>query len=68
MPGKEDVYASPKAMGIFREIDSHEFQGVNAEEIVQRIIKARERYEERQRLKGVKNVIEAGIQKAAEIR
>lgn len=43
-------------MGIFQEIPNHEFQEVNAGTIVQRIMKSRELYEERQRKKGMKAV------------
>lgn len=41
-------------MGIFQEIGAHEFAGVNAGEIMDRILKQRALYEERQRKKGVK--------------
>ena len=45
-------------MGIFREVDRHAFQHVNAGEIVERILKSREAYEERQRAKLQKGVAE----------
>lgn len=45
-------------MGIFKEIASHAFQHVNAGEIVDRILKSREAYEERQRAKLQKGTIE----------
>lgn len=51
MPLTYDPYTAPKQLGIFREIDEHPFSYVNAEEIVQRILKSREDYEERQRQK-----------------
>ncbi|KAH0612750.1 uncharacterized protein H6S33_009130 [Morchella sextelata] len=54
MPGEEDTYAEAKEMGIFQEIGAHEFAGVNAGEIMGRILKQRALYEERQRKKGVK--------------
>ncbi|RVD83175.1 uncharacterized protein DFL_007574 [Arthrobotrys flagrans] len=54
MPSEGDPYADAKEMGIFFEIDEHEFSGVNAGTIVDRIVAARERFEERQRKKGVK--------------
>jgi ethanolamine-phosphate cytidylyltransferase len=57
-PLSYDPYTAPKAMGIFREIRSHPFQNVNAGEIVQRIFKSRDAYEERQRAKLKKTVIE----------
>lgn len=47
-------YAEAKELGIFQEIGAHEFAGVNAGEIMGRILKQRELYEERQRRKGVK--------------
>ncbi|KAI1142553.1 hypothetical protein F5Y05DRAFT_402333 [Hypoxylon sp. FL0543] len=59
MPLSYDPYTAPKEMGIFQEVPSHEFQDVNAGTIVQRIMKARDLYEERQRKKGVKAVGEA---------
>ncbi|KAI1081385.1 cytidylyltransferase [Whalleya microplaca] len=59
MPLSYDPYAAPKTMGIFQEIASHAFQDVNAGTIVQRIMRSRDQYEERQRKKGVKAVGEA---------
>ena len=49
-----DPYAAAKQLGIFHEIGQHAFQGVNAGQIVQRIMRSRGLYEERQRLKGLK--------------
>jgi len=45
-------------MGMFREIGTHPYQHVNAGEIVQRILKSREAYEERQRVKRQKVIQE----------
>ncbi|KAH8671254.1 cytidylyltransferase [Xylariales sp. PMI_506] len=59
MPLSYDPYTAPKAMGIFLEIPAHPFHEVNAGTIVQRIMKSRDLYEERQRKKGVKANIEA---------
>lgn len=59
MPLTYDPYAAPKDMGIYREIGEHAFSHVNAGEIVQRIMKSRDRYEARQRAKGVKAEAEA---------
>ena len=56
MPLTYDPYIAAKAMGIYREIGNHEFAGVNAGQIVQRILKSRDMYEERQRVKGVKGI------------
>jgi ethanolamine-phosphate cytidylyltransferase len=52
MPLTYDPYAVTKALNIYREIANHEFQNVNAAEIVARIMKGRTMYEERQRKKG----------------
>jgi len=58
IPLTYDPYTAPKKMGIFRETESHAFQHVNAGEIVDRILKSREAYEERQRAKLQKGAIE----------
>lgn len=58
IPLTYDPYTAPKKMGIFRETKSHDFQHVNAGEIVDRILKSREAYEERQRTKLQKGTIE----------
>ncbi|CAJ2502897.1 Uu.00g102910.m01.CDS01 [Anthostomella pinea] len=59
MPLSYDPYSAPKEMGIFKQVTQHTFQDVNAGTIVQRIMKSRDLYEERQRKKGVKAVGEA---------
>lgn len=59
MPLSYDPYTAPKEMGIFREVQRHTFQDVNAGTIVQRIMKSRDLYEERQRKKGVKAEVES---------
>jgi len=56
MPLTYDPYAAAKKKGIYRGIGNHEFAGVNAGQIVQRILKSRDMYEERQRVKGVKGI------------
>ena len=56
MPLTYDPYSAAKSLGIYREIGTHDFANVNAEEIVQRIMRSRELYEARQRAKGVKAV------------
>lgn len=56
MPLTYDPYTAPKEMGIYKEIGHHSFAAVNAEEIVQRILKSRDMYEERQRVKGMKGI------------
>ncbi|KAI1336788.1 phosphoethanolamine cytidylyltransferase-like protein [Xylariaceae sp. FL0016] len=59
MPLSYDPYTAVKEMGIFQEVSKHNFQDVNAGTIVQRILKSRDLYEERQRKKGMKAVGEA---------
>ncbi|KAF2185596.1 hypothetical protein K469DRAFT_707829 [Zopfia rhizophila CBS 207.26] len=56
MPLTYDSYAAAKTLNIYREIDNHGYQNVNAGEIVDRIMKGRAMYEERQRLKGEKGI------------
>lgn len=56
MPLTYDPYTAPKEMGIYREIGKHTFAAVNAGQIVERILKSRAMYEERQRVKGVKGI------------
>ena len=56
MPLTYDPYTAPKGMGIYKEIGHHDFATVNAGQIVQRILKSRALYEERQRVKGVKGI------------
>lgn len=63
MPSNLDPYAFSKDLGIFKEVPAHDFQHVNAGEIVERILKSRAMYEERQRVKGVKGVGEEAVKK-----
>ena len=65
-PQQLDVYGDAKALGIFRQIGAHEFAGVNAEDIVRRILQNRKRYEERQRNKGIKASAEGEIRRGEE--
>ncbi|TQB67518.1 hypothetical protein MPDQ_005352 [Monascus purpureus] len=58
IPLTYDPYVAPKRMGIFKETGEHPFQYVNAGEIVGRILKSREAYEERQRTKLKKSAVE----------
>lgn len=67
MPLTYDPYTAAKAMGIYQEIGTHDFQNVNAGEIVQRILKSREMYEERQRVKGVKGAGEDMVRRREEM-
>ncbi|KAI0999656.1 hypothetical protein K3495_g8539 [Podosphaera aphanis] len=58
MPLTYDPYLTPKELGIYREIAPHKFSDVNAGQIVQRILKSRDLYEERQRIKYAKGIAE----------
>jgi len=58
MPLTYDPYAPAKALNLHREIDTHDFQDVNAGEIVERIMKGRALYEARQKAKGEKGITE----------
>jgi ethanolamine-phosphate cytidylyltransferase len=63
MPLSYDPYTAPTEMCIFKQISVHKFQDVNAGSIVQRILRSRDLYEERQRKKGVKAAGEAAQRK-----
>jgi ethanolamine-phosphate cytidylyltransferase len=67
MPSTSDPYLETKAMGIFREVGDHPFKDVNASQIVQRIMKSREMYEERQRAKGIKGIGEEAVRRREEM-
>ena len=54
MPLTFNPYSAAKELGIYQEIQKHNFQHVNAGEIVERIMKSRSLYEERQRIKAEK--------------
>lgn len=56
MPLTYDPYAAAKEMGIFHQIGHHAFSEVNAGEMMTRILKGRDVFEERQRKKGQKSV------------
>ena len=56
MPLTYDPYSEAKDMGIFQTVDNHPFANVNAGEIVMRIMKGRQAFEDRQRKKGQKAV------------
>jgi ethanolamine-phosphate cytidylyltransferase len=61
MPSTFDPYADAKQMGILRQIEDHPYSHVNAAEIVGRIMKSRQAFEERQRRKGEKAVGEEAV-------
>lgn len=63
MPLTYDPYTEAKAAGIFHEVEKHAFQSVNAAEIVERIMKSRAMYEERQRKKGEKAAGEEAVER-----
>lgn len=67
MPLTYDPYTAPKEMGIYKEIGQHDFANVNAGEIVQRIMRSRDRYEERQRVKGMKGIGEEAQRRREEM-
>ncbi len=67
IPLTHDPYIEAKEMNIYQEIGDHEFQNVNAAEIVQRILKSRESYEKRQLIKGEKAAGEAALQRREEM-
>ncbi|KAI5277654.1 hypothetical protein KEM54_004922, partial [Ascosphaera aggregata] len=56
IPLTYDPYSATRKLGIFKEIGAHPFAHVNAGEIVQRILKSRAAFEERQRQKLLKSV------------
>ncbi len=66
MPLTYDPYTAPKEMGIYHEIGKHEFHHVNAGEIVQRIMRSRDLYEARQRVKAEKAVAEEAARRREE--
>ncbi|KAL2041053.1 hypothetical protein N7G274_005997 [Stereocaulon virgatum] len=63
MPLTYDPYIGAKQLGIYQEVGNHDFQNVNAGEIVQRILKSREMYEARQRAKGEKASTEEAMKR-----
>lgn len=58
MPDALDPYADARKLNIFVQMPNHDYMNVNAGTIVDRIVKSRGMYEERQRLKGVKANVE----------
>ncbi|ROT35488.1 cytidylyltransferase [Sodiomyces alkalinus F11] len=63
MPLTNDPYTAAREMGIMKLVGPHHFSDVNAGTIVQRILKSRDIYEERQRKKGVKAEAEAAAKR-----
>lgn len=66
-PPGQDFYTGAKEMSIYKEIPSHPYSHVNADSIVARILKSREMYEERQRVKGVKGIGEEAVRRREEM-
>ncbi|KAH0364835.1 phosphoethanolamine, partial [Aureobasidium melanogenum] len=66
-PPGQDFYTDAKELGIYKEIPSHPYSHVNADSIVARILKSRELYEERQRVKGVKGIGEEAVSRREEM-
>ena len=54
-------------MNLYREVDNHDFQNVNAGEIVERIMKGRIMYEARQKAKGEKGITEEADRRRQEL-
>jgi ethanolamine-phosphate cytidylyltransferase len=67
MPLTYDPYLDAKEAGVFKQIQSHSFEQVNAGEIVNRILKAREVFAERQRRKGEKALGEEAARRREEM-
>lgn len=53
-----DPFSEAKKLRIFTEVPPHDFQDVNAGHIVDRIMHSRHQFEERQRKKAAKSVVE----------
>jgi len=67
VPPTEDPYADAKKLGLYREVSDHKYSHINATEIVGRILKSRDMYEERQRIKGVKGIGEEAVRRREEM-
>lgn len=67
IPLPYDPYVDAKKMNIYQDIGKHEYQDVNAGEIVQRILRSKEMYENRQRIKGLKAPGEEAVQRREEM-
>jgi ethanolamine-phosphate cytidylyltransferase len=67
MPLTYDPYVDAKGLGIYKEVQSHDFEHINAGEIAQRILKSRELFAERQRKKGEKAVGEEAARRREEM-
>lgn len=61
-PVEEDTYAEVKEQGLFKEIGPHEFDEINTEFIVNRVLSNKKAYEDRQKAKGWKSQHEANLE------
>ena len=62
-----DPYKDAKELGLYKEISDHKYKSVSANTIVDRILKSRALYEERQKVKGVKGLGEEAVKKREEL-
>lgn len=67
MPLTYDPYTAARDLNIYLEIGNHDFQTVNAGEIVTRIMRSREMYEARQRAKGEKAATEEAVKRREQL-
>ncbi|KAF4553317.1 Cytidylyltransferase-like protein 3 [Elsinoe fawcettii] len=66
-PVGHDPYADAKSLGLYKEVGPHSYSEINASSIVSRILKSREMYEERQRVKGVKGIGEEAVRRREQL-
>ena len=57
-----DPYVYCKVQGLYGEIGTHKYDDISSTQIVRRVLRYREQYEERQRKKGVKSVNEKKLE------
>lgn len=67
MPLTYDPYLDAKEMGIYKVIGKHSFDHVNAGEIVDRILKSRQAFVDRQKKKGEKAIGEDAVKRREEL-
>ncbi|GME99628.1 unnamed protein product [Ambrosiozyma monospora] len=65
-PEDHDPYTEIKKVGLFEQLGPHEFDSITTKDIVNRVLKNREAYEERQRRKGWKAEVEKKIKDTEE--
>jgi ethanolamine-phosphate cytidylyltransferase len=64
-PKNTDKYAWPQQHGLYHQIQHHKYENLHTQDIVDRVLKCSELYEERQRKKGWKSQKELQMQQAA---